>query len=417
MNRSNKKRALFIVTRKFWPTNSGHEVVLYNYCKCLNEDFNYDIYIYCFSNSDIINNKPSFIKDIRIAKPINFISRIKNIIFNAFIKNNMPLQMALYQDEYYFTDICDYYMQIQASVVYFDMLRLSEYRKSIPVNTKSILMMDDLLSKRYFRQISNKNAEGNILGYYSKNLPNCISKFFNCNLLKNIILKFEAKRMAEYEKKYCSYFDYITLVSPIEVKNLKQTTARDNIVCVPMVVDCGKLSGSTNINSNELVFVGNFFYAPNVDSLDYIVNKIFPHLKNKTKLNVIGKYPEELKSKYANKTFIKFYGRVEDLKSIVQNSCIFIAPIAYGTGIKTKIIEAMAMGMPVITNEVGAEGIYAKRDIAFIVRNNAVELASAVDKLIENKSLCLEMGKQAATYANENHNWNNMRKAFVKISM
>ena len=76
------------------------------------------------------------------------------------------------------------------------------------------------------------------------------------------------------------------------------------------------------------------------------------------------------------------------------------------------------MGMPVITNEIGAEGIYAKRDVAFIVRENAKEIALEVDKLIENKKLCLEIGKNAMEYIDKNHNWKNMYcNAFIKLDM
>ena len=75
------------------------------------------------------------------------------------------------------------------------------------------------------------------------------------------------------------------------------------------------------------------------------------------------------------------------------------------------------MGMPVITNEIGAEGINARRNIDFIVRDDAADIASAIDMLIKNKNLCLEMGKNASEYIKRNHSWNNMYEAFVKLGM
>ena len=54
---------------------------------------------------------------------------------------------------------------------------------------------------------------------------------------------------------------------------------------------------------------------------------------------------------------VHFSGKVSDLRGEVKKGMVFLAPIAYGTGIKTKILEAMAMEMPVVTNSVGAEGI------------------------------------------------------------
>ena len=343
MQSNNTKRILFILTRKFWPTNSGHDVVLYNYCKCLHELFNYEIYIYYFSNNKLENDKPKFIKEVKKATKISVFSNLKNIIFKTFLFNNWSLQMALYENKCCFNEIKKYCIDIEPTAVYFDMVRLSIYKNAVASEIKKILMMDDLLSKRYYRQMNNE-SNGNILGYYSKFVPKYISKLFNSNFLKNIILDFEAKRMKYWEKKCCFDFDYVTLVSQIEVKALKEKIKKDNIICVPMVVDYNNFIGKPNILSNDLVFVGNFSYAPNVDSLAYIIDEVFPYIKNKVNLNVIGFCPEIIKRKYSNKPFVNFCGRVENLKDTVQSSLIFLAPIVYGTGIKTKIIRGYGYG-------------------------------------------------------------------------
>ena len=413
---NNRKKVLFIVTRKFWPTNSGHDVVLYNYCKCLAELFNYDIYIYCFSKEKI-DDKPIFIKDVKKAPEINLLLILKNIILNVFLINKWPLQIALYQSKYCFNDIKKYCTYIKPATVYFDMIRLSIYKEAVLPEIKKILMMDDILSKRYYRQMNINNGNGNIFGYYNKFMPKFISKFFNNNLLKNIVLNFEAKRMEQWETDSCSDFDYITLVSPKETIELKKRTLKNNIVCVPMVVEDKYFSNRINPKVSDLVFVGNFAYAPNVDSLSYIIDKVFPNIKNEVILNVIGNCPNTVRKKYLDESCIHFWGRVEDLKEKVQSSLIFVAPIAYGTGIKTKIIEAMAMGMPVITNEIGAEGINAKRDIAFIVRDNEKDIALAIDMLIENRDLCLKIGQNATEYIKKYHSWHNMCDAFGKLGM
>ena len=415
-NFNNKKRLLFIVTRKFWPTNSGHEVVLYNYCRCLSELFNYDIYVYCFSEEKI-DDKPMFIKEVRKAPKIKVLTKLKNIILNVFLINKWPLQIALYQNKYCFNDIKEYCMYVKPVAVYFDMVRLSMYKNAVLLETRKILMMDDILSKRYRRQIKANNGNGNIFGYYNRFMPKFITGIFSNNLLKNFILNFEAKRMEKWEIDSCSKFDCITLVSQKETMELQNKTLKDNIICVPMVVEDKYFSNGINSSVNDLVFVGNFNYAPNVDSLAYIVDKVIPNIKKEVTINIIGKCPDIVKKRYLKKSFVHFLGRVEDLKAAVQSSLIFVAPIVYGTGIKTKIIEAMAMGMPVVTNEVGAEGINAKRDEAFIVRDNAHDIASAIDMLIENKDLCLKMGKNASEYIRKNHSWQNMYEAFIKLGM
>lgn len=129
-----------------------------------------------------------------------------------------------------------------------------------------------------------------------------------------------------------------------------------------------------------------------------------PKLDGQTKLIAVGKAPNDVIKKYQTDR-IEFTGAVDDLRPYIKQSNVFLAPIAYGSGIKTKILEAMAMGVPVVTNSIGAEGISAKNGIDFFVTDDFSEMAKIVSALIQDKEKAKQIGQSGASYVKEHHQW------------
>lgn len=143
-----------------------------------------------------------------------------------------------------------------------------------------------------------------------------------------------------------------------------------------------------------------------------ICEDILPILKHEYKFYVIGLCPKEIIDLYSVNPNIIFSGRVEDLAVAVRKSEVFFCPIAYGTGIKTKIVEAMAMGMPVITNDIGAEGIAAENGKHFVVANGPEELVDQLERLFDNQEIRNEIGHNAQNFAHEYFRWDVIYEAF-----
>lgn len=93
-----RKKLIFITSRLLWPIDSGRKMSLNYYCKGLHEKFGYDIYLYSFLESGQVFNGvlPNYIKEIRIAKNITLLEKIKNIIFYTFGKKKWPFQCSLF---------------------------------------------------------------------------------------------------------------------------------------------------------------------------------------------------------------------------------------------------------------------------------------------------------------------------------
>lgn len=419
------KKLLFVTTRRFWPVDSGRKLTLYHYCRGLYEVYGYEIYVYSFLEAgqtpENAEPTPCFIKEITYSNKIGSVEKIKNIISKSiFRKDKFPFQCSLFYSKNNVIAISEFADKIKPDIVIVDMVRLAPYYDSFRnINCKKILDMDDVLSLRYERQAQNKMSEANFLGNYGKEVSSGINRILNLRIFRNAFLKFESKLMKKAEEKYTHLYDNVILVSEKEAEYINTMTNTNKAIAIPVGVDYKYLSediGKTSANST-VSFMGNLNVAANVDSLDIIIRKILPVIESKVKLTVIGTCSEEIKSKYKDVINVEFTGRVDDFRPYIKSSKIFLSPIAYGSGIKTKILEAMAMGMPVVTNSIGAEGLDVKDGRELIVKDDYTEIVSAVKELLNNEMLRKDLGERGQKFVQQYHDWDCVYKVFAEIGL
>ncbi|WP_024860078.1 glycosyltransferase family 4 protein [Ruminococcus flavefaciens] len=415
------KKLLFITTRIFWPANSGRKVSLYYYCKGLHEKYGYDIYLYSFLEADqdkeeCIKNKPNFIKEIKFAKKLKKTEIITNLFFKSFLGDTMPLQCSLMLSKSNEKRIKEYYKKHKFRVIITDMIRTAPYIKAFSnEDCVKILDMDDLLSKRYRRTLKNDNSGENFLGQFSKFLPGFVNKYV-VPKVKKIVLKSEIKRLDSAEASYSKQYDHVIFVSENETKELNKRLGFFKCVTVTLGVDYDYFSEEIQVdkNNNYIAFVGNFGYTPNIDSLKIIINNILPGLPSEVKLLAVGKAPKELIESLQSNN-VEFTGMVEDIRLYVKQCSVFLSPISYGSGIKTKILEAMAMGLPVVTNSIGAEGISAENGYEIVVVDNYKEMIKAVNKLLSDKEYARKVGEAGQRYVRTHHLWDSVLQGFDEL--
>lgn len=413
------KKLLFITTRIFYPTNSGRKLSLYHYCRGLHEKYGYSIYIYTFLEGDqdkeiALRDKPEFIDKIYFASEIPALTKIKNVLTKSVWNKHYPLQCALYYSRNNEERIKELCRRKQFDVVITDMIRTAPYISSFADCRIKILDMDDLLSLRYKRELST-TSDPNFIGQYSKKLPKFINKLLP--IFKKKILSFEIKRLHVSEQYYAKLYDKVIFVSDRETIYLNEKLGTNKCITITTGVDYQFFSSKIDIKKekNSLSFVGNFDYPPNVDSLRKIVNEVLPYIKRKVRFYAIGKVNDAVKKEFSDK--IVFLGMVDDIRKYVQSTVLFLSPIAYGSGIKTKILEAMAMGMPIVTNSVGAEGINIVNGENAIVSDNMEKLANEVERLLDNSEECARIGLNAMKTVEENYQWEEIWKMFKKCDI
>ena len=171
-----------------------------------------------------------------------------------------------------------------------------------------------------------------------------------------------------------------------------------NIHSVPDSTGCSP-------NRSGLLFIGGFRHRPNTDAVLYFVKEIFPLVKKAVPditLEVVGDSPPDSIRELRNKA-ITVTGYVPSTEPYLQKARVSIAPLRYGAGMKGKIGEAMAYGVPVVTTSVGAEGMWLVHGETAFIADTPAEFAQHVVKLYSDDGLWSTMSENARLFIKNNY--------------
>ena len=138
-----------------------------------------------------------------------------------------------------------------------------------------------------------------------------------------------------------------------------------------------------------LLFIGNFNHTPNQDAVEFFVEKVMPLIRTQmpgVRFNVVGSNAPPKFDEYSSEV-VSFHGYVPDIEPLFTSSRVFVAPLRFGAGVKGKIGDALSFGLPVVTTDIGAEGMDLENENQALIANDAEEFAAAVVKVYRESDL------------------------------
>ncbi len=414
------KRLLFVTSRLPWPANSGRKVSLYHYCRGLHKIYGYEIALFVFPEWDqprSAEDKPEFIQEVRFAAPILALTKGINLVGRSLLCG-APFQCALYHSSKNRRALREFVAEFKPDVMLFDMIRLAPYMQDFSGKVRCVLDLDDLLSVRYARQLAAFDGSTGIAGRYAGGMSRFAERLLCHGKIGKLILKSEQKRLKKAELRYARLANGVILVSEAETSRLNAMLGKPRAVTVPTGVDMAAFDATEAEKSPRTFgFVGNFHVAANVASLESIVRDILPRLQHSYRFEVVGAVPDEVRRRFSDVKNLIFLGEVGDLAPVMKKWQLSLCPIAFGTGLKTKILEAMAAGLPVLTNSVGAEGISAVRNAEIFVFDDPQLLADKANELLTAPTLCRTVGAAARAFVAEHFSWDTAFAAFRNLDL
>jgi len=156
----------------------------------------------------------------------------------------------------------------------------------------------------------------------------------------------------------------------------------------------------------DVMFLG--FNNPfNVEGMNWFVKEVYPHLNPKLKLVFVGSATYELETTHSNIDIIPF---APDLDEIFDNTKVSICPMFRGTGMKIKVVESMAKGIPIVCNERGIDGFPDKMRCGCFVTQDPTEFAEYLNKLVTDQAFY----KNAVSEINEYYGMLFNRSKYLK---
>lgn len=200
--------------------------------------------------------------------------------------------------------------------------------------------------------------------------------------------RFEGAKMLAAEKRLTQRFDLCTATTRAEWETLDSYGTGVDSDWFPNGVDADFFCPADgSYDPNTISFIGRMDYYPNQECMARFCDQIWPLLKGRRpgmKLLIVGADPSPEMIKLGKLSGVTVTGSVPDVRPYIRGSALMVAPLNIARGTQNKILEAMAMGVPVVTSAIAAGGVDAESVTHFLVANTPQEYADAVLSIVEN---------------------------------
>lgn len=195
-------------------------------------------------------------------------------------------------------------------------------------------------------------------------------------------------------------FDLVVAISPYDAEVFRSVLRPGkDIEAIPTGVDVDYFTPGVPIRDSQiLIFVGAMRSGPNVDAALYLHREIFPHVKQRApsaRLFIVGNDPAPEVQRLHNGRDVVVTGFVEDMRPYYEQAQVVVLPLRKGSGLKSRILEAMAMKLPVVTTPNGIEGIDHIPGENVIVAGEPEECANWAATLLQEPERARRLGEHA----------------------
>ncbi len=220
----------------------------------------------------------------------------------------------------------------------------------------------------------------------------------------------EWPKLQAYELDICRRCDVVVTVSEEDKSTLQSMdSSLSNVYSVPIGVDVNYFQpvqrdrGSLNILS-----VGTMHWPPNVESMHYFYREVFPTVRQIVPgctLTIAGQRPVQSILDLQSDPSVTVTGYVDDVRDISKNCGVFIVPLKSGSGVRVKILNALAMGLPVVSTSLGAEGLDVESGKHLLIADSPDDFARKVAEVLENPELGDMLGENGRARVCERYSW------------
>lgn len=226
-------------------------------------------------------------------------------------------------------------------------------------------------------------------------------------LINRIFDAVESRRVLRYEK-VASQFDLNLACSIEDIGHLRKTHPGPDFELLRNGVnlDTFRFEGHDYKRTGTLLFTGNMDYAPNVDAVGHFVKNMLPRIREKcdVRLVIAGQRPVQSVLDLASE-YVEVTGFVEDLSKMYSDADVVIAPLRFGAGTQNKVLESLAMGVPVVCTNIGFEGLEVQSGEGVFLGKTDEEFIQHCVALLESADLRETTGSKGLQVARERFSW------------
>ncbi len=385
-------RILMLTPYLPFPLLSGGQIRSYNLIKKLSKK--HEIVLYALikeeSERQYIGDLEKYCKEVRVFKRSKKPFTLKNILKTAISK-------------YPFLVIRNHVPEAKAAIK-----QLLEIDPPDLIHAETFYMMPHLPQTQIPTILVEQTIE--YLGYES------FARKINIPGIKQAI-KVDIAKIRRWEQHYWQSCEKLVVMSEADKELISaEVDMHAPIEVVPNGVDTAWFAKEESKRNPDptVLFVGTFKWLPNVEAVSFLVEKVWPLIKEKmpkAKLWIVGNAPSKKVFDFQKKdTSITVTGGIPDIRTAFRQSHVLLAPIFSGKGTRYKILEAMASETPIIATPLAVEGLDLAEGKQVLLADSAQSLAKQTVRVLENKALQERLIKNSSRFVKENYDWQGVAK-------
>lgn len=377
-------RILFLSISTPRKDGKGYEILLYERIKfLLTLGVKVDLFVSAISESyldDLVDlQKLSENFNYKIHK-LNKLEIIKNVFF-TLIKSKLPCQVGIYANRNLTRVLNKFIHENKIDFIISNLIRPIE---CVPENSRDGIVVDalDSMTLNFQRRLQEAKT------------------------IKKMMLWFEYKRLRNFEQNFRESQKIVT-VAKLDLDYI----SGGQKYCIELGVSETDKITKANCEYDRYVFSGNMHYGPNIDAFDFLNIEIWPaiiKINPNAELHVVGRGSEMLETNYES---VKLIGSVTNMSEYLASMDVAIAPMRLGSGMQFKILEALSVGLPVITTTLGLGSIGAEvgKDVFLFYKLD--ELENEIEKI----KTVGDRRQQRREFIKKYHSWDNSNDRFITL--
>ncbi len=239
--------------------------------------------------------------------------------------------------------------------------------------------------------------------------------------IRRPLLRADARRIRRFETSEYRGFDRVVVSNEGDLAELRERDPTLPFAIVPIGFDASAYAPDPGalVDPNRIIFHGAMSYAPNVRAVEFLAGRVLPHVRAArpdAHLVIVGRDPAPRVLELEVIEGVHVTGGVDDMRSWLTGSRVWAGPFLDGTGIKTKLLEAMATDLPCVVTPLGHRGL---DDITsgeqLLVGSTEEELAEHLVAVLEDDELARRLGRTGGEYVRPRYDWPAVGEAYDRL--
>lgn len=236
--------------------------------------------------------------------------------------------------------------------------------------------------------------------------------------LRYLLMAFKHRR---YVTAILRDFAAVTAASEHEARLVRLLAGRHalEIAVIPNGADVAGCAGySYDPQPDTLIYPGALSYDANLDAMRYFLEAIFPLIRQalpQTTLRITGRSTPEQRAALPSLEGVELTGYVEDVRALIARSAVEVVPLRQGGGTRLKIMEAMALGTPVVSTSKGAEGLDLHHGEHLLIADSPSAFAVATTRLLNQPALRAHLAASGRRLVQERYDWSAIGLRFEQL--